>query len=682
MPSFIKTPADEKLWDRAKQLAEEQGHKEDWPYVTGIYKRMHGGKVAFSQEDFKEDLKNLASFIASKTGLKDWEIENDRINFRVSDKNFTMVVESSKIKKLSYLVDGIYLRMVFSQGFKHPFFNILVRTLFEKKFYQTPTPREAKQEKTSFEGITDSEYAKLHDSALKAGNAAMKAVTEWLQTDKGNEEKFALLKKKFASFLTKWGTGDKIGNVSNVVVMSRNYQAGLANPVEIGVVLNKAEIRKAFEDDKPWPTIRLFQLVWKNKDTGEIKKSTLAETPNMLYRLSKRTNVFDEPVKAIKEFNVDIVGAWLENLGYTDGKEQGLNAFKKTFGSSFTSSKSSAVLSTWSDIPGLVGQKLVKVSPPPLDPDCGTTLTFEDGTEVFVHTDACHGMTEEERIMWDSAQDDWYGMKEELGAKKACWINDPWDMSKLVGAKVVSLDNAVPEGVVIRFDNGVEVRAHFDGVRKTARGKSRYQFEKGVAEGKKLPSTEEEFKHRQNVARRVLKLVKSDEAILVKFIADPGQDPKIVKHILSEIDNIAFALGVIQGMASVWRSASMARKGSDLIWDRFDEGVESAQVVSRSEFEYQRKVAKMFLKLFREKLATLSSHIADPEEEPMIALQFLDAASDLAYFLGDLHGMTRKVKMAKSIRKVAQEWEALRTHPLTVREIAIKWMERNLWRMT
>lgn len=45
MPAFIKTPEDEKRWDRAKAKAEEAGHKEDWAYVTSIYKNMNGGKV-------------------------------------------------------------------------------------------------------------------------------------------------------------------------------------------------------------------------------------------------------------------------------------------------------------------------------------------------------------------------------------------------------------------------------------------------------------------------------------------------------------------------------------------------------------------------------------------------------------------------------------------------------------
>jgi hypothetical protein len=46
MPAFVKTPEDERLWAKAKARAKEEGHAEDWAYVTGIFKKMKGGKVA------------------------------------------------------------------------------------------------------------------------------------------------------------------------------------------------------------------------------------------------------------------------------------------------------------------------------------------------------------------------------------------------------------------------------------------------------------------------------------------------------------------------------------------------------------------------------------------------------------------------------------------------------------
>lgn len=35
-----KTKRDEEKWDKAKELAEEAGHKEDFAYIMGIYKKM------------------------------------------------------------------------------------------------------------------------------------------------------------------------------------------------------------------------------------------------------------------------------------------------------------------------------------------------------------------------------------------------------------------------------------------------------------------------------------------------------------------------------------------------------------------------------------------------------------------------------------------------------------------
>jgi len=46
MPGFIKTKRDEELWTKAKEVAEKAGHKEDWPYITGIWKKMKGKKAS------------------------------------------------------------------------------------------------------------------------------------------------------------------------------------------------------------------------------------------------------------------------------------------------------------------------------------------------------------------------------------------------------------------------------------------------------------------------------------------------------------------------------------------------------------------------------------------------------------------------------------------------------------
>ncbi len=40
MPGVVKTERDERLWEKAKGIAEKAGKKENWAYITGIYKKM------------------------------------------------------------------------------------------------------------------------------------------------------------------------------------------------------------------------------------------------------------------------------------------------------------------------------------------------------------------------------------------------------------------------------------------------------------------------------------------------------------------------------------------------------------------------------------------------------------------------------------------------------------------
>jgi hypothetical protein len=55
MPSnVVKTPAEEKKWDKAKALAKEQGHGGDYAYIMGIFKKMNPNR-------FKEAGERVAS---------------------------------------------------------------------------------------------------------------------------------------------------------------------------------------------------------------------------------------------------------------------------------------------------------------------------------------------------------------------------------------------------------------------------------------------------------------------------------------------------------------------------------------------------------------------------------------------------------------------------------------------
>lgn len=42
MPAnVVKTPADEKDWEKAKEIADEAGRKDDYAYIMGIFKKMN-----------------------------------------------------------------------------------------------------------------------------------------------------------------------------------------------------------------------------------------------------------------------------------------------------------------------------------------------------------------------------------------------------------------------------------------------------------------------------------------------------------------------------------------------------------------------------------------------------------------------------------------------------------------
>ncbi len=42
MPAnVVRTPKEEKLWEKAKEIAESQGQAENYPYIMGIFKRMN-----------------------------------------------------------------------------------------------------------------------------------------------------------------------------------------------------------------------------------------------------------------------------------------------------------------------------------------------------------------------------------------------------------------------------------------------------------------------------------------------------------------------------------------------------------------------------------------------------------------------------------------------------------------
>ena len=63
--NVVKTDEDERHWQKAKTLAEQQEHKEDWAYIMGIYQKMKGSQKS--------------AFINPYKIVKEWINEGKRI---------------------------------------------------------------------------------------------------------------------------------------------------------------------------------------------------------------------------------------------------------------------------------------------------------------------------------------------------------------------------------------------------------------------------------------------------------------------------------------------------------------------------------------------------------------------------------------------------------------------------
>ena len=79
----------EKLWHRAKELAAEQGHTEEYDYITGILKRMLKlENISFSDIILVEDMYNEVGKIVKKK-LKEVVYFDDKLFRDEADNEFT-----------------------------------------------------------------------------------------------------------------------------------------------------------------------------------------------------------------------------------------------------------------------------------------------------------------------------------------------------------------------------------------------------------------------------------------------------------------------------------------------------------------------------------------------------------------------------------------------------------------
>lgn len=112
MPTFIKTKKDEARWEKAKALAKDQGQAENWAYITGIYKRMNGGKVAdlalrylFDQDRLRTaSIVSPDNYLYTETGEYVWSIDRVKEAWRKAYARLDRLIASGHFTKLVLLV--------------------------------------------------------------------------------------------------------------------------------------------------------------------------------------------------------------------------------------------------------------------------------------------------------------------------------------------------------------------------------------------------------------------------------------------------------------------------------------------------------------------------------------------------------------------------------------------------
>lgn len=82
MPKVILgKPVDEEKWDRAKHLAAEEGHKEDWDYIVTIYKKLaHLDKSVVDGFEEKSYIKGRIKLALAKRNYFNTEVRCIKCN--------------------------------------------------------------------------------------------------------------------------------------------------------------------------------------------------------------------------------------------------------------------------------------------------------------------------------------------------------------------------------------------------------------------------------------------------------------------------------------------------------------------------------------------------------------------------------------------------------------------------
>lgn len=135
-PSVVKNKEDERLWDKAKDIAAEAGKKEEYDYVMGIFKKMNPDRFASLSPAFKLALRYASEepwdWKPAARWVEDWI--NDSFSELPTDVWMNLNPKGEPV--LNFRMD---YKSRYSEKWSHGKFRAL-RNQLSRKFGLTPSP--------------------------------------------------------------------------------------------------------------------------------------------------------------------------------------------------------------------------------------------------------------------------------------------------------------------------------------------------------------------------------------------------------------------------------------------------------------------------------------------------------------------------------------------------------------
>lgn len=94
MPVWVQ---DEDIWQKAKSIAEDEGHENDWPYITSIYKSLGGRVQSENLDRFYESFieKDLQLTLKDYGGWKRLNKDDEYPKYFLKDTRTTLQIKKN-----------------------------------------------------------------------------------------------------------------------------------------------------------------------------------------------------------------------------------------------------------------------------------------------------------------------------------------------------------------------------------------------------------------------------------------------------------------------------------------------------------------------------------------------------------------------------------------------------------